>query len=113
MSARRQRRTSIEHADVIEPQEPPGTHCGLRVLAIHPPGEIQNQLVKDPLQEGAVADSNPLLSRFCKRAKQPTRAPEDSHRRTPTRTPEAVRSDACTHSRTININCFFRELRID
>ena len=52
VSAGRQRLRAIEHADVVEAQEAAGKQVlPLRVLAIHPPGEIHQQLVKRPLEE--------------------------------------------------------------
>ena len=51
-----QRRAAVEHTDVVEAEKatlenvPP-----LRILAIHPPGEVQQQLVIDAFQEFEIA----------------------------------------------------------
>ena len=51
-----QRGRAVEHADVVEPQEPAGEHVpATAVLAVHPPGEVQQQLVEHALEEGRVA----------------------------------------------------------
>ena len=52
VTAGRQRRAAIEHADVVEAQEAALEDVlALGVLAIHPPGEVQEQLVEDALEE--------------------------------------------------------------
>src|SRR5262249_13215481 len=58
----RQRRAAIEHADVVESQKPAleDVHP-FRILPVHPPGEVEQQLVEDALQECAVALAVPLL----------------------------------------------------
>ena len=54
--ARGQRLAAIEHADVVEPQEAAREEVApLGVLAVHPPGEVHQELVEDARQEGAVA----------------------------------------------------------
>ena len=51
-----QRRTAVEHADVVQPQKAALKDiASLGVLAVHPPGEVQQQLVEDPLQKSHVA----------------------------------------------------------
>ncbi len=50
-----QRRAAVEHADIVQAEEAaledvPARH----VLAVDPPGEVQQQLVKDALQENQV-----------------------------------------------------------
>ena len=43
---------AVEHADVVQPEEPAAEDVVARgVLAVHPPGEIHEQLVEDPLEE--------------------------------------------------------------
>ncbi len=50
-----QRLAAVEDADVVEAQEAALENVlALGVLAVHPPGEIQQQLVKDALQKLAV-----------------------------------------------------------
>ncbi len=57
-----QRRAAVEHADVVQTQEAAleDVHA-LGVLAVHPPGEVQHQLVEDTLQKCAIALSLALL----------------------------------------------------
>src|ERR1700681_4087742 len=56
VTAGRQLCAAIEHPDVVEAEEPALKHvASLRVLAVHPPGEIQHQLVKHALKEFIVA----------------------------------------------------------
>ena len=51
-SPRRQRGTAIENADVVEPQKSPLEHVlPLLILAVHPPGEVHQQLLEHPLQK--------------------------------------------------------------
>ena len=53
---RRQRLAAIEDADVVEPEKTALEHIAAgHVFAVHPPGEVEHQLVKDALQEDAVA----------------------------------------------------------
>src|SRR6516162_9543128 len=65
-AAGRQRLAAIEHADVVESEESaleniaPG--C---ILAVHPPGEIEQQLVEDALEKRQISGIRwfaPLLS---------------------------------------------------
>jgi len=50
-----QGRAAVEHTDVVEAQKSALEDIApLGVFAIHPPGEIEQQLVKDAFQEGAV-----------------------------------------------------------
>src|SRR5262245_47234918 len=62
MSTCWQRCAAVENADVIETEESAlknvFTFC---VLSIHPPFEVQHQLVKDAFQELAVANTLPPL----------------------------------------------------
>ncbi len=62
ISARRQRSAAIEDANIVEPQEstlenvhPPG------IFTVHPPREIQYQLMEDTLQKVRVAFSRAFL----------------------------------------------------
>ena len=51
-----QRRGPVEHADVVEPQKAPGKHVvAVEVLAIHPPGKVDDELLEAARQEHAVA----------------------------------------------------------
>ena len=55
MAATRQLGAAVEHADVVQPEETALEDVvALAVLAVHPPREVQEQLVEDALQEGAV-----------------------------------------------------------
>ena len=55
-------RAAIENADVVEAEEAALEHVvAFGVLAVHPPGEVQQQLVEDALEERAIADAAPLL----------------------------------------------------
>ena len=57
-----QRRAPVEHADVVQPQEAALEHvAALGVLPVHPPGEVQHQLVEDPAEEGQVPSASALL----------------------------------------------------
>src|SRR5215472_4498599 len=50
-----QRRAAVENTNVVQPQETALKHIvPLAVLAVHPPGEVKQELVEDPLQEVAV-----------------------------------------------------------
>src|SRR5438876_4869927 len=62
-AARGQRRAAVEHTNVVESKEAALKNVPtLRVLAIHPPGEVQHQLVKNPFEEGEVALVTALLA---------------------------------------------------
>jgi hypothetical protein len=46
---------AIKHVDIVEAQEPALEDVvPISVFAIHPPGEVEQELVKHALQEGAV-----------------------------------------------------------
>ena len=62
MTAGGQRLAAVEHADVVQAEEAAlkDVHA-LGVLAVHPPGEVQQQLVEDALQKRAVARAATLL----------------------------------------------------
>jgi len=63
-AARRQRCAAIEHADVVQAEEAALKHVApFRVLPIHPPGEVQHQLVKDALEKLESPGSSFFVSR--------------------------------------------------
>ena len=63
ISAAGQRLAAVEHADVVQPQEPALEDvAAVRVLAVDPPGEVQQQLVEDALQKRQVAGVAALLA---------------------------------------------------
>ena len=102
-SAGRQGSAAVKYADIIQAKKSSLEDvAALRVLAIHPPGEVQHQFVEDALEEiegprgwyrrlhsGARDPSG-------RRARSPKRGREDSHRRKPTRRREAGHWDAYT-----------------
>ena len=50
-----QRRAAVEDADVVQAQETTLEDImAVMVFAVHPPGEVQQQFVEDPLQEGGI-----------------------------------------------------------
>src|ERR1700739_4684465 len=58
MTAARQRRAPVKDADVVQPQESSLKHVlSEAVFAVHPPGEVQHQLSKSPLEKVQVAFS--------------------------------------------------------
>ena len=60
-SARGQRRAAIEDSDVIEAEKAALENIHpFGVFAVDPPGEIQQQLVKYPLEEIAIAFARAL-----------------------------------------------------
>jgi hypothetical protein len=53
----RERRAAVEDADVVEPEEPALEDVpAVVVLAVDPPGEVEQELVEDPLEEVAIGD---------------------------------------------------------
>ena len=73
-----QRLAAVEDADVVEAQEAALENVpALRVLAIHPPGEVEQQLVEDALQEVAIGARRAASARSCRRARPPRHAPAD------------------------------------
>ena len=67
-----QRRRPIERADVVQPEEAALEHVvALGVLAVHPPREVEQQLVEHPLEERR----SRARRRSGTRAAPPTRAP--------------------------------------
>src|SRR4051794_23811368 len=72
MSPRRQRRTAVEDADVIESEEAAAKDVlAAGVFAVHPPGEIDHQLLKDALEEFEVACPFELLLGFVNENRSP------------------------------------------
>ena len=60
---------AVEDADVVEAEEAALEDvAALGVLAVHPPGEVEQQLLEDALEEHAVADAARASSRSCRRA---------------------------------------------
>src|SRR5690242_21272322 len=58
MSARGKRGGTVENSDIVEPEETALEDVrAVGVLAIHPPGEVQKQLMKDFFEESAVGDA--------------------------------------------------------
>src|SRR3984893_7776090 len=56
VAAGRQRGAAVEQADVVQAKKSALENVpAFGVLAIDPPGEVQHQLVKHPLQESAIA----------------------------------------------------------
>ena len=65
MPAHGQWRGTIEEADVVESQEPALENIpAFRILAIDPPGEVQQELLKDPGQKSAIALATEALFDF-------------------------------------------------
>ena len=86
-------RRPVERADVVEAEEAALEHVvALGVLAVHPPGEVEQQLVEDARR----GNRHRAGRRSRTRAAPPTRAPAGSRRRTPTRRPGSGRWGACT-----------------
>ena len=55
-AAGRQRLGAVEHTDVVEPEETAGEEIvAFGVLAVHPPGEVEQQLLENAFEECAVA----------------------------------------------------------
>ncbi len=56
VAGHRQRGGAVEEPDVVEPEEAAlGEVAALAALPVDPPGDVEQQLVEDPLQEGVVA----------------------------------------------------------
>ncbi len=63
VAARRQRCAAVEDPDVVEAEKPALKDvAALGVLAVHPPGEVEHELVEDPLEEGNVPLVAPALA---------------------------------------------------
>ena len=88
---------AVEHADVVQAQEAALERvAAVGVLAVDPPGEVQEQLVEDLLEEVGVLATGHLAVDLVDAARRRGRAPADWRRRSPTRRPGAGRWDACT-----------------
>jgi hypothetical protein len=90
----------------------PRRRCGPRVLAVHPPGEVEQQLVEDALEEVEVALRRARPARSCRRARWPRRAPAGSRRRSSTRRPASGRWGACT-TRAASAELLLGEVGVD
>ncbi len=68
---------AVEHADVVEPEESARENvASCDVLAIRPPGEINQQLFEIPARE--MRDlADPVTPKSCIRATPPTHEPAD------------------------------------
>src|SRR5262249_59074720 len=56
VAARGQRCAAVEDADVVQPQEPTFERVvASAVLAVYPPGEVEHQFVKGPLEPFEIA----------------------------------------------------------
>ena len=76
IAAGRQRTAAIEYADVVQAEKAALENVApLRVLAIHPPGEIHHQLVEHALQECQVARSSGRFRAAGGRSETPARPP--------------------------------------
>ena len=77
MSARRQRSAAVEDADVVEPEEAAleDVVAGA-VLAVDPPGEVEQQLLEGALEPVEVGLS-PRLEHAVGEHARPRRAPAD------------------------------------
>ena len=76
-----QRRAAVEHADVVEAEEAALEHVlAVAILAVHPPGEVQQQLVERALQELEVDLRRAAPARCDRGTAWPRRAPAGSRR---------------------------------
>ena len=65
MAARGKRGGTVEDSDVIEPEEAALENVGaVGILAIHPPGEVQKQFMKDFFEESAVGNATHAALNF-------------------------------------------------
>ena len=111
-AARGQGLAAIEDADVVEAEKAALENVvAFGVFAVHPPGEVQQQLVEDALEECRDRPCRVASCRSCKRAMPPRRAPADSRRRRPIRKREAGRWDACTIRAAVRIELLLGEIR--
>ena len=68
VTAGRQRLRAVEDADVVEAEEAAGEEIvALRVLAVDPPGEVEQQLLERALEEDAISRAA-LAPSSCTRA---------------------------------------------
>ena len=72
ITAARQRRAAIEDADVVEAEKSALENVAAgRVLAIHPPGEVDQQLVEDRFQKRAIGRALLALFHFVNTPRRP------------------------------------------
>src|SRR5712671_1137778 len=58
VASRGEWRGAVKDSDIVEAEKPALKNvCAVRILAVHPPGKIQQQLVKDFFEESAVGDA--------------------------------------------------------
>src|SRR3989442_9593756 len=61
LPAGRQRPGAVEHSQVVNSEEPAAEDVAtFRVLAIDPPGEVHQELVKGSFQKGVIGAAGPL-----------------------------------------------------
>src|SRR3972149_5030207 len=61
MATRRQFPAPVKNANIIQPEEPALEDIvPLGVLSVNPPGEIEQELVENPFQEGYIARPSEL-----------------------------------------------------
>ena len=78
VAAGRQRGAAIEHADVVEAEEAAFEHVVPRaILPVHPPGEIEQELVEDALEPFDIAVAPARFVQSVGKDRSPTRAPAD------------------------------------
>ena len=66
----RERRGPVEHADVVQPEEAALEDvAALRVLAVDPPGEVEQQLLEDPARGSRGPACRSRAGRSCRRAR--------------------------------------------
>ncbi len=98
MSPGRQWLRAVKDADIVQAQKTTLKDVSsLSIKPVDPPGEVEHQLMEDPLQEGAIAFA--AVAQLFQTIDAPSRnriAREDLHRRSSTRRPGAARWDACT-----------------
>src|SRR5436190_13250703 len=60
IAAGRKRARTVKHPDIVEVEKAAYEYVqALRVLSIDPPGEVQQQVVKNPLQEAQITGTAP------------------------------------------------------
>ena len=91
---------AVDDGDVVEAEEAALEDVvALAVHPVHPPGEVDEQLVEAALEEGPVGLCPSGCGPCCRRARPPRRARAGSGRRTPTRRRGSGRSGAGTARR--------------
>ena len=95
------------------PRNPPAKRClPFGVLAIDPPGEVEQQLL-ERARAGTADRAARARRSSCRRASTPRRAPAGSRRRTQTRTPGICPLGCMYHSRRNSTSCSLANSRID